>query len=149
MVARLILKAEDFSMQVTDLPFYNACLNALSTLFLVSGRVAISLGKEQLHRRIMTAAFTTSTLFLASYLYYHFNTEIFTPYQGLGLKRYFYYAMLFTHIVLAIVVTPGIIYLLYLALKRNFLRHKKLAAYIWPIWLYVSATGVGIYYMLY
>jgi uncharacterized membrane protein YozB (DUF420 family) len=136
-------------LSLSDLPFINACLNALSCIFLLGGRLAIAVHAEQWHRRIMVAAFTTSVVFLTCYLYYHFNTEIFTTYQGEGLKRYLYYAMLASHIILAIAITPGILYLLFLAFKKRFARHRQLAAYIWPLWLYVSVTGVTIYYVLY
>jgi putative membrane protein len=136
-------------LAISDLPLVNACLNSLSCFFLLVGRGAIFFRKEDLHRRLMSAAFLTSSLFLASYLYYHFNTEVFTPYQGLGLKRTLYYIMLFSHIVLAILTTPAILALLYFALSKNFSRHRTLAAYVWPLWLYISVTGVLIYYMLY
>ncbi len=136
-------------LTLADLPFINACLNALSCIFLLAGRLAIALRAEQWHRRIMIAAFSTSVVFLSCYLYYHFHTEIFTTYQGEGLKRYLYYAMLASHILLAIGITPVILYLLYLAFAKRFARHRVLAAYIWPLWLYVSVTGVAIYYVLY
>ncbi len=130
------------------LPGLNASLNGLSGVFLVFGYLAIRSGRATLHRRFMLSAFTTSTLFLISYLIYHFQVQ-FTPFKGEGAARIVYYAILIPHVTLAIVMVPMILVTLHRGLKGRFDKHRPLARWTLPIWLYVSVTGVLVYLMLY
>jgi putative membrane protein len=135
-------------MTVQDLPALNASLNALATVFLVTGWVLIRQRKREAHRACMLAAFAVSTAFLASYLTYHFNVGS-VPFQKQGLIRTVYLAILLTHIVLAIVIVPLIFMSLSRALSSRFDRHRRIARWTLPLWLYVSVTGVIVYLMLY
>jgi len=130
------------------LPGINASLNGLSACLLVSGYLAIRGGRIPLHRGLMLSAFATSTLFLISYLTYHFQFPV-TPFQGEGVVRIVYFTILFPHIALAIVMVPMVLVTLYRGLKGQFDKHRKLARWTLPIWLYVSVTGVLVYLMLY
>ena len=132
----------------TLLPGVNASLNGLSGCFLVIGYLAIRNGHATLHRRLMLSAFTTSTLFLISYLTYHFQVQ-FTPFQGQGAARIVYYAILIPHVVLAVVMVPMILVTLKRGLTGHFDKHRPIARWTLPIWLYVSVTGVLVYLMLY
>lgn len=132
----------------TLLPGVNASLNGLSGCFLVIGYLAIRNGHATLHRRFMLSAFTTSALFLISYLTYHFQVQ-FTPFQGQGAARIVYYAILIPHVVLAVVMVPMILVTLKRGLTGHFDKHRPLARWTLPIWLYVSVTGVLVYLMLY
>ena len=136
-------------MDVSQLPPINATLNGISTVLLLSGYVAIKRGKESLHRNLMLSAVGVSALFLACYLVYHFNIQAVTKYQGLGLDRYFYYFILATHVPLATIMVPFIFKALYDAKNDQRAKHRKLVRWLWPVWLYVSITGVVIYFMLY
>lgn len=130
------------------LPGINASLNGLSGVFLVFGYLAIRGRRVTLHRRLMLSAFTTSTLFLISYLTYHFQVQ-FTPFKGEGLARIAYYAILIPHVLLAIVMVPMILVTLRRGLTGRIDKHRPLARWTLPIWLYVSVTGVLVYLMLY
>lgn len=132
----------------TDLPAVNASLNAISTVFLSIGWVLIRQRKIEAHRLCMLGAFTTSALFLISYVVYHANVGS-VPYQGQGPIRVVYFAILITHVVLAAAILPLALVTLSRALSRRFDRHRKIARWTLPIWLYVSVTGVIIYMMLY
>lgn len=136
-------------MSVSDLPSVNAALNALASLFLVLGFVLIRRGKVQQHRAMMLAAFATSTLFLATYLYYHFNAQLITKFQGEGLARTVYFVILISHSVLAVAVPPMAIITLFRGLKMAVERHRAIARWTLPLWLYVSVTGVLVYVLLY
>jgi uncharacterized membrane protein YozB (DUF420 family) len=135
-------------MTVQDLPALNASLNALATVFLVYGWVLIRQKKRDAHRRCMLAALAVSTAFLASYLVYHFNVGS-VPFRGTGPIRVVYLTILVTHIVLAIVIVPLILTSLSRALAARFDRHRRVARWTLPLWLYVSVTGVVVYLMLY
>jgi len=130
------------------LPGINASLNGLSGVFLVIGYLAIRGGRVRLHRGLMLSAFTTSTLFLISYLTYHFQVG-FTPFKGEGAVRIVYFAILIPHVTLAVVVVPMVLVTLHRGLKGRFDKHRPLARWTLPIWLYVSVTGVLVYMMLY
>ena len=134
----------------TFFPALDAVLNGSSAVLIGSGLYFIKRGRELAHKRMMLAAFATSTLFLISYLYYHLvlRTGV-THFQGQGLSRPFYFTLLISHTILAAVVVPFILVTLARALKGKFERHKKIAPYTWAIWMYVSVTGVVIYLMLY
>lgn len=135
-------------MSVTDLPALNASLNALATLFLLSGWVMIRRKQRDAHRACMLAACATSAAFLASYLVYHFNVGS-VPFQKQGAIRTVYLTILVTHIVLAVAIVPLVFMTLTRALAQRFDRHRRIARWTLPLWLYVSVTGVVIYLMLY
>jgi putative membrane protein len=135
-------------MTVQDLPALNASLNALASVFLVTGWVLIRQNKRGAHRVCMLAACAVSATFLTSYLIYHFNVGS-VPFQKQGLIRTVYLTILFTHIVLAMVIVPLIFMSLSRALSARFDRHRRIARWTLPLWLYVSATGVIVYLMLY
>jgi uncharacterized membrane protein YozB (DUF420 family) len=132
----------------TALPALNATLNAISTIFLVVGWTFIKRRDMRRHRACMLAAFATSALFLTSYLVYHANVGS-VPFQGQGPIRTVYFAILITHIILAALILPLALVTLSRALSRRFDRHRQIARWTLPIWLYVSVTGVVIYLMLY
>ena len=136
-------------MTIQDLPTVNASLNALSTVFLTLGFIFIKRGQRVAHRNCMVAAFTTSTIFLACYLTYHFTVTAVTKFQGQGWVRPLYFVILITHIFLAVIIVPLILMTLSRAVKQRFELHKKIARWTWPIWMYVSVTGVIVYMMLY
>ena len=135
-------------LELSDLPLLNATLNALAGMLLVSAYIMIRKGNIARHRALMLAAFSTSALFLVSYVIYHVNigSRAFT---GTGVIRVVYFVILITHIVLAIAVVPMAIVTLRRGLRRDDLRHKAIARWTFPIWLYVSVTGVIVYVMLY
>ena len=138
-----------------DLPAVNAVLNASSAFLLVMGYVAIRRRLIAIHKTCMLAALTVSTLFLASYLYYHLvvrrgqHTEFGKDLNVPEMVRFLYYAVLMTHTALAAVVAPLALYTAYLGLRGRLERHVRIARWTLPIWLYVSITGVAVYWMLY
>jgi putative membrane protein len=129
-------------------PAINAALNLTSFILLVGGRMAIARGDEALHRRRMLAAFTTSTVFLVSYLI-RFATTGAHKYPGAGWDKTLYLLILFSHMVLAVVLVPLLLGALRRALRGDFVAHKRLVKFTFPIWFYVSITGVLVYLMLY
>lgn len=136
-------------MTINDLPAVNASLNALATVFLTLGYIFIKQQKPAAHRNCMIAALATSVVFLACYLTYHFTVAAVTKFQGQGIVRPIYFFILITHIILAVVIVPLILMTLSRALKQRFELHKKIARWTWPLWMYVSVTGVLVYLMLY
>lgn len=136
-------------MTINDLPAVNASLNGLATLFLLLGFIFIKRGNKTAHRNCMLAAFITSAVFLACYLTYHFSVQAVTKFQGQGWVRPVYFFILITHIILAVVIVPMILVTMSRALKERWEGHKKLARWTWPLWMYVSVTGVLVYLMLY
>ena len=134
--------------EVTDLPEVNATLNAISALLLVTGYILIRRGQTQEHRLCMLAAFVTSALFLASYVVYHLNVGS-VAFTGQGTIRMVYFTILISHIILAIVILPMAIVTLLRALRGQFESHRRIAKWTLPLWLYVSGTGVVVYWMLY
>ena len=136
-------------MTVHDLPAVNATLNGLSAVFLALGFVAIKRGNKTAHRNCMVAAFTTSVIFLACYLTYHALVKTVTRFVEPAWFRPIYLTILLTHTVLAVVVVPLVFMTLSRAVKQRFELHKKIARWTWPIWMYVSVTGVVIYWLLY
>lgn len=135
-------------MSLTDLPALNATLNAVSALLILTGLVLIKKGRREAHRDAMLGAVTSSTLFLASYLYYHFHAGT-TRFQGTGIARTVYFTILGTHTVLAAAVPFLVAISVTLALRGRFDRHRAWARWTAPIWLYVSVTGIAVYVMLY
>ena len=136
-------------MSVSDLPTVNALLNTLAFTFLVIGFVFIRQKKVAQHRAMMLSAFVTSAVFLVTYLYYHFNVEIITRFTGEGTARIVYFAILISHSVLAVAVPPMAIITLFRGLKMKVEKHRRIARWTLPIWMYVSVTGVLVYLMLY
>ena len=135
-------------MALTQLPALNAFLNSTSTLFLLFGFFAIRNKKISLHRAFMGAAFACSVAFLISYLYYHSQVGS-VRFTGTGWIRPVYFSILISHTILATLIVPLILRTLYLAVRSRFDEHRKLAQWTWPIWMYVSVTGVVVYWMLY
>lgn len=131
------------------LPTLNAILNATALLFLLLGRIAIAQRRQRLHKNLMLCAFFFSTAFLVSYLIYHYSAPQMTTFGGQGWLRTFYYSVLFTHIPLAVIVVPAAFAALYFAWRKQFIRHRRLVRWLWPVWVYVSLSGVAIYLMLY
>ena len=135
-------------MTLSDLPALNATLNGIAGLFLLAGYYFIRQRQIARHRAAMIGAFAMSTLFLISYLVYHANVGS-RPFPGEGPVRTLYFAILITHIVLAAAIVPLALVTLWRGLKRDDVRHRRIARITWPIWMYVSVTGVVIYLMLY
>lgn len=137
----------------SQIPLLNATLNGLSFVLLLLGYAAIKRGNEGVHRLFMRAAFVTSALFLGFYLYYHFVVLPIsggpTKYNGTGVAKTLYLVMLASHVLLAIVNLPMVLRVLWLAHTEDWDRHKRLARWTFPIWLYVSVTGVAVYLVLY
>jgi uncharacterized membrane protein YozB (DUF420 family) len=134
--------------QFAIFPAINATLNGSSAVLLLAGRWFISRGRMAIHRAFMLAAVVTSSLFLASYLYYHAHVGS-VHFQGQGWSRPIYFTILITHTVLAAAIVPMVIVTLSRALRQRFDRHRAIARWTFPLWLYVSVTGVIIYFMLY
>ena len=135
-------------MFVDTLPAVNATLNALSGVLLAIGYVLIRSGRVKQHRRCMIAAFTTSSLFLLCYVVYHAQVGS-VPFTRRGFVRPLYFTILVTHVTLAVVVVPLAIVTLSRGLKARYARHRRIARWTLPIWLYVSITGVLVYVLLY
>ena len=135
-------------LEVTELPGVNATLNAVSAGLLSVGYVLIRTGRIAQHRACMLAACGTSTLFLASYVVYHLNVGS-VAFTGQGPIRIVYFTVLITHIVLAALILPLAFVTLLRALRARFAAHAAIARWTLPIWLYVSVTGVVVYWMLY
>lgn len=129
-------------------PALNAVLNATAGLFLILGYYFIKKQRKIAHRNSMISAFTVSSLFLVSYLYYHFTYDA-RPFSGTGTLRTLYLIMLVSHIIGAVVLVPGVLGTLYNAYKENWQSHKRWARWVWLLWMYISVTGVAIYFSLY
>jgi uncharacterized membrane protein YozB (DUF420 family) len=135
-------------LEISDLPAVNATLNAVSAVLLITGYAMIRRRDRVLHKRCMLAALATSALFLTSYLVYHYYTGS-RPFPGEGSIRYVYYTILLTHVILAITVLPLALVTAARGLRSDFGRHVRIARWTFPIWVYVSVTGVIVYLMLY
>lgn len=135
-------------IQITDLPAVNAALNSLATLFLVLGWFAIRQRRLIVHRNLMIAALACSVLFLTSYLIYHAQVGS-VRFQGTGPVRTVYFTILLTHTVLAALVPFLVAVTVWRAYRQRWDRHVRIARWTLPIWLYVSVTGVVVYWMLY
>jgi len=123
-------------------------LNRLTAILLLTGYFFILRGKRAIHKKIMLSAFSTSTLFLISYLYYHAHVGSM-PFKGTGIVRPVYFTILISHTILAVVIVPMAIVTLARGLSSRFDKHRTLARLTLPLWLYVSVTGVVVYMMLY
>jgi putative membrane protein len=126
----------------------NAMLNGTSAILLAGGYGAIRNHKMQLHKKFMISAFAVSTIFLVSYLVYHYRVG-HVAFRGQGLIRPFYFVLLISHTILAIVIVPMILATLRRAWLEQFDRHRIIARWTWPLWMYVSVTGVIVYLLLY
>lgn len=135
-------------MTVRDLPTLNAALNLLATILLLAGYRFIRSGNVDAHRACMVGAFSTSVVFLGSYLIYHAYAGS-VPFPGTGAPRVFYFTVLITHVVLAALVPWLAIVTLVRGWRMDRVRHRRIARWTFPIWMYVSVTGVVIYLMLY
>jgi len=129
-------------------PAFNATLNAISAVLLTAGFISIRVGRRERHRALMIAAFSTSVLFLISYLAYHAQVGS-VRFQGQGWIRPVYFSVLLSHTVLAAAVPFLAVMALARALRADFARHRHIARWALPIWLYVSVTGVAVYLLLY
>lgn len=135
-------------MSISDLPALNAALNAISAAFLLTGYVLIRRGDRVLHKWCMLGALAASALFLTSYVIYHANTGS-RPFGGTGAVRLVYFAILITHVILAATILPLALVTATRGLRSDFGRHVRIARWTFPVWVYVSVTGVVIYLMLY
>ena len=135
-------------VELTALPTLNALLNSISAVLLTTGYVLVRGGRIQAHRVCMLTAFFSSTLFLVSYLIYHANVGS-VAFGGQGTIRVVYFTILISHIVLAAAIVPMALMTLVQALRGRFERHRRIARWTLPVWLYVSVTGVIVYVMLY
>lgn len=135
-------------MTIEDLPTLNASLNSVSFVLLLCGFFAIKKGRRELHIKLMTGALIVSAAFLTSYLIYHFHVPS-KKFPDLGWIKTVYLLILFPHIILATVMVPMILKTFWHAWRGEWDKHKKIARITFPIWLYVSVTGVVVYLMLY
>lgn len=137
-------------MDSSTLPTLNASLNAIATVLLIWGRLAIRRGAVVLHKRLMIAAFGVSTVFLASYVTHKAMRDFEnTSYNAVGLAKTLYLLMLATHVPLAATVPVMALFLIRFGLTDQLERHRRLARWAWPVWIYVGVTGVLIYFVLY
>jgi uncharacterized membrane protein YozB (DUF420 family) len=134
--------------QYAFFPALNATLNGTSGVLLLTGRILIARGRIAAHRTCMIAAMIASALFLACYLFFHFEVGNIR-FLGRGWARPVYFAILISHVTLAIVIVPLAIITLSRGLKARYDKHRAIARWTWPLWMYVSVTGVIVYFMLY
>ncbi len=140
-------EAQQAAFSLGFLPAVNAGLNGMSALFLIRGMLAIHKGRRELHEACMKLAMVFSALFLVSYILYHtFHGD--TLFQGQGFIRPVYFFILISHIVLSIAVLPMVFTSFFFALRGNFPAHKKISRFTFPLWFYVSVTGVAIFVLL-
>lgn len=135
-------------MDLNTFPALNASLNGASAVLLTTGRVLIGQKRVRLHRACMITAVVTSSLFLVSYLYYHAHVRS-VHFPGEGWVRPVYFTILISHTVLAVAVVPLVLLSLNYGLRGKFERHRRISRWTFPVWLYVSVTGVVVYIMLY
>jgi uncharacterized membrane protein YozB (DUF420 family) len=135
-------------MSLSDLPAVNACLNTASTILLTLGYINIKKGRQNAHRNCMVGALFTSALFLSCYLVYHYYAGR-TTFRDPDWFRPIYLVILLTHTVLAVAIVPMVLATVFLAFRKKWEAHKKIARWTWPTWMYVSVTGVMIYLLLY
>jgi uncharacterized membrane protein YozB (DUF420 family) len=134
--------------QYAIFPVIDASLNGTSAVLLLVGRGFIKRGRMAAHRAVMIAALASSSIFLACYLYYHWHVGS-VHFQGQGWARPVYFSILISHTILAAAIVPMIIITLSRALRERFDRHRAIARWTYPLWMYVSVTGVIVYFMLY
>lgn len=137
----------DFGFDTHVFPAISATLNSIVAILLLAGLLFVRQRKLEAHKTTMLTAVVFSVLFLVTYVLYHFTT-LETTYGGTGTVKTFYYIILFSHIGLAGIILPFILYSVYRGLTGQYDRHKKLTRWVWPIWFYVSVTGVVVYFMI-
>ncbi len=163
-VALLLFVPSKFAIDaswIKILPKFNAVINSLTAICLIIGFILIKKGNQSMHRLVMLAAFIFGCIFLVSYVMYHSSTQpvkygdlngdgILSAIEvsEVGSIRYLYYIILFSHIILAGIVVPLVLMALYFAITNNFVKHKNIVRFTFPIWLYVSVTGVVVFLML-
>jgi putative membrane protein len=145
-LSRVQLKV-DLGFDIHNFALANAIINSIVTILLIAALVTVKQKNYQAHKNIMLAAMLLSVLFLVSYIAHHLLAGE-TKFGGSGALKSFYYFILITHIPLAAIILPFILFTAYRGLTSEFGRHKKLARYTWPLWLYVSITGVIVYVMI-
>lgn len=143
----LLRRAAPGASDLSFMPAVNASLNALAALLLVTGYVAIKRRDRQLHKRLMVSAFCASSLFLIGYVAYHY-VHGDTKFTGEGVIRIVYFSVLVSHVLLSMAIVPMALASFYYAYQGRFVSHTKVTRVLLPIWLYVSITGVVIYFML-
>lgn len=131
----------------SQLPAFNAIFNAIAASLLVAGLWAIRSGRRRVHKHLMIAALVASSLFLVNYIHYHYVVGD-TRFQGTGLVRPVYFFILISHIALSMLVFPAILWAFFLALTERIDRHRRMARFTWAGWMYVSLTGILVYWML-
>ena len=131
---------------ITDLPHFIAGLNAISSVFLIAGYAAIRGGNRRRHRACMLGAVAASILFLVVYIFYHLNSGL-ARFGGEGAVRTFYFSFLILHVIMAVVIVPLVPITLVRALRERFDQHRRIARWTFPIWLYVTVSGVLVYVM--
>ncbi len=141
-------------MDLANFPPLNACLNGLASLFLIAGYIQIKRGNKLAHRNCMIGALTASAVFLGCYLYYHYSMqrlhgEAHTKFLKPEWFRPIYLVILFTHLIGAFAIVPMVLMTVSRAFRGRFEAHKQIARWTWPVWMYVSVTGVVIYFLLY
>lgn len=137
----------DFGFDTHVFPAISAFLNSVVSVLLLVGLWFVRKKQFEKHRNTMLSAVVFSVLFLITYVLYHFTT-VETAYGGSGAVKILYYLILFTHIALAGIILPFILYAVYRGLTGEYQRHKKLTRWVWPVWFYVSVTGVIVYFMI-
>ncbi len=135
-------------MHINDLPALNATLNTIATLLLICGWISIKLKRKATHIAFMVAALLVSAAFLTSYLIYHYKAG-HVEFNGTGWSRKVYFPLLISHVILAVLILPMVIMTVIPAFRQRFDKHKRIARWTLPIWLYVSVTGVLVYLMCY
>jgi len=132
---------------IFSLPFYNAIINTLTAIFLITGFYFIKNGNVVNHKRCMISAFVLGCMFLIFYVLYHSNAPS-TKFGGEGIIRYVYFSLLISHILLAFIVVPLVLSAIYFAVSQKIEKHKKIVKFTFPVWLYVSISGVIVYLMI-
>jgi putative membrane protein len=135
-------------MTIRDLPTLNAMLNLISAILLLIGRIEIKRFRRDLHKKIMITAMISSLLFLISYSIYHANVGS-VPFARHDWTRPLYFIILIPHVILAGVMLPFILLAIYYAFRSKFDRHRRLVRFVWPVWMFVSISGIVVYLMLY
>ncbi len=135
-------------MSINDLSTVNAVLNSISFVLLITGYRFIKRGNWQSHKKTMLSALAASALFLISYLFYHYHVGS-VPYPHHDWRRLVYFIILVPHIILAGVMVPFILIAVWQAFRENYQKHRRIARWVFPMWLYVSVSGVVVYFMLY
>jgi putative membrane protein len=131
---------------ITDLPHLNASLNGITILLLAAALFYVRNGNTHRHKQCMLASLCVSAIFLISYLIYHFNSGL-AKFGGVGVIRPIYFSLLIAHVLIAIVITFLVPVTAYLALSGRFERHKRIARWTWPLWMFVAVSGVVVYFM--